>query len=103
MRRLTMTGAVLALALGSALAVPVTAQAATPATSAARPAATPAIPVGGGYKWEFSGATFATYDACYSAGAAEFSADYPEVGSFACYENDPDAGYDLWVYFDPSA
>jgi hypothetical protein len=110
MGRLTMAGALLSVALGSALALPAAAQAATSAptagiarmaASAGHHAAVPDIPPGS--QWEFFGLTYPDTSAGLAACNEEGSYLHRTVPnqdlSWKCSLNDPDSGYNLWILF----
>jgi hypothetical protein len=107
MGRLTVAGAVLFVALGSALALPVAAQAATSAPaasiSAGRQVASPAIEPGS--EWEFSGLTYpdttAGLAACHAEGVYFHESVPSQNLAYECLLNDPDSGvYNLWILFE---
>lgn len=99
MGRLTIVGALLSLALGSALALPVAAQAATPAHTAVSHTVTPGIAPNG--QWEYSGLSYpdtpAGLAACNAEGEYLFSQNPHVDQNWSCkpYPN----SYELWIYF----
>lgn len=112
MGRLITAGALLSVALGSALTLPVAAQAATSAptagiarmaASAGRHGVQPGLPPAG--EWQFSGFDYPGT----AAGLADCNAEgryllatYPHTDvSMICRAGSPDPGYDLWIYFVP--
>jgi|SRR5580693_526574 hypothetical protein len=106
MRRLTIAGAVLSLALGSALAVPLAAQAATSApaasTSAVRQAVSPNLDPG--TEFEFFGLTYpdttAGLEACQAEGASLHAGLPAQDLSSECLFGNPNKGvYNLWILF----
>jgi len=102
--RLTMATALLSVALGSAVVIPVAAQAATsaPAARIVRTAA-PNIPPNA--QWQFEGATYpntsAGLAACNSEGKLLVE-EYPKTDiSWNCRLGSPDSGvYNLWILFE---
>jgi hypothetical protein len=90
MGRLAMAGALISVALGSALAFPVAAQAATsaPAAGISR-AAVPDLSPGG--QWQLSG-TYPNAAACNAAGV-HLVETYRTDQSYACH------GDQLWIFF----
>ena len=105
MRRLTKAAALLSVALGSALVIPVAAQAATSAPVARTvEMAAPNIPPNA--QWQFEGATYpdtsAGLVACNSEGKLLFE-EYPKTDlSWNCRLGSPDSGvYNLWILFEP--
>jgi hypothetical protein len=102
-----MAGAVLSVALGSAIALPVAAQAAIPApaasTSAGSQAASPGIEPGS--EWGFTGLTYpdttAGLTACHAEGVYWHDSVPSQNLAYECLLNDPDSGvYNLWILFE---
>lgn len=103
MGRLAMAGALISVALGSALALPAAAQAATSAPTAGiarvaasvgHSAAVPDLPPG---EWEFTGLTYPDTSAGLAACEAEglhLIITYPTDISYNCL-----GAYQLWIYF----
>jgi hypothetical protein len=105
MGRLAMAGALISVALGSALALPVAAQAASSApaariarvaASAGRHAVVPDIPPNG--QWQFTGLTYpdtsAGLAACEAEGAHLVTTYHATDITYACQ-----GAYQLWIYF----
>jgi hypothetical protein len=106
MRRFTIAGAVLSLALGSALAVPLAAQAATSApaasTSAVRLAVSPNLEPG--TQWDYFGLTYpdttAGLEACHAEGASLQEGVPTQDLASECLLGNPNKGvYNLWILF----
>jgi hypothetical protein len=106
MGRLTMAGALISVALGSALALPAAAQAATsaPTTGIARAtasvghhAAVPDIPPNG--QWQFTGLTYpdtsAGLAACEAEGEYLVTTYHTTDITYDC-----EGAYQLWIYFE---
>jgi hypothetical protein len=105
MGRLTMGGAFMTVALGCALAVPVTAQAATSASTAGitRAAASAghhslAPDLNGHGAWIYSGLSYpdtaAGLSACNAEGRAVIAEDWPTIQNYECQN-----AYQLWLYY----
>ena len=94
MGRLAMAGALISVALGSALALPAAAQAATsaPAAGISR-TVVPDLSPGG--QWELSG-TYSSAAACNAAGV-QLVETYRTDQTYSCH------GDQLWIFFVPGA
>jgi len=106
MGRLAMAGAVLSVALGAALTIPVAAQAVTSAStassSAGRQVASPDIEPN--TTWDFTGLTYpdtsAGQAACLAEGEYWHTSDPSQNIAWECLLSDPDSGvYNLWILF----